>query len=116
MSLLRKGTEVVTIYPEETFTDVDGNSRTRAGTVGVVVRAVVQPITSVNNSEDNKIGDLTETKYRLRLAGGWPTGDGVLGAQSQVEWQGKRYAILGEPMFYTGSPKTSHVDYVMVRN
>lgn len=116
MSLLRKGSEVVTIYPEETFTDVDGNTRTRAGTVGVVVKAVVQPITSVNNTEDNEVGSFTETKYRLRLAGGWPTGEGVLGAQSQVEWNGKRYAILGEPMFYTSSPRTAHVDYVMVRS
>ena len=36
MSLLHRGTETVTVFPEETFTDADGNTRTRPSFVGVV--------------------------------------------------------------------------------
>jgi hypothetical protein len=114
MSLLSRGTEVVTVYPEEVATDADGNTRTRPSATGVVCRAVVQPITSavaVGNQESQEIGFLTESKYRLRLVG-FPT---LLGAQSQVEWQGKRYAIEGEPRQYNGSRRTAHVDYIIER-
>ena len=108
MSLLDRGNEDVTVFPEEAVTDADGNTRTRPSATGVVSRAVVQPMTS---TEDASVGFETESKYRLRLVG-YP---GVLGAQAQVEWQGKRYAIDGEPRQYNGSRRTAHVDYVIVR-
>jgi hypothetical protein len=95
VSLLHRGTETVTVFPEETFTDADGNTRTRPSFVGVVVRAVVQPMTS---TEHQTVGFETESKYRLRLVG-YP---GALGAQSQVDWQRKRYAIDGDPRIYNG--------------
>jgi hypothetical protein len=81
---------------------------TRSSAVGVVARAVIQPVTS---TEDASVGFECASKYRLRLIG-FPT---LLGAQSQVEWQGCRYAIDGEPRQYNGSRRTAHVDYVMVR-
>ena len=59
--------------------------------------------------KDSAVGFETESKYRLRLVG-YPT---VLGAQSQVEWNGKRYSIDGEPKIYNGSRRTAHVDYVI---
>ena len=62
MSLLSRGTEVVTVYPEE-LTVEDGNTRTVRAT-GVVCRAVVQPITSavaVGSQESQGIGFLTES-------------------------------------------------------
>jgi len=108
VSLLHRGTETVTVFPEETFTDADGNTRTRPSFVGVVVRAVVQPMTS---TEHQTVGFETESKYWLRLVGY----SGVLGAQSQVDWQGKRYAIDGDPGIYNGSRHTAHVEYVIVR-
>jgi len=80
VSLLHRGTETVTVFPEETFTDADGNTRTRPSFVGVVVRAVVQPMTS---TEHQTVGFETESKYRVRLVGY----SGVLGAQSQVDWK-----------------------------
>ncbi len=49
MCLFHKGTETVTVFPEETFTDADGDTRTRPSSVGVVVRAVVQPMTSTEH-------------------------------------------------------------------
>src|SRR6476659_3999429 len=64
VSLLHRGTETVTVFPEETFTDADGNTRTRPSSVGVAVRAVVQPMTS---TEHQTVGFETESKYRLRL-------------------------------------------------
>ncbi|BBX06935.1 hypothetical protein [Mycolicibacterium aichiense] len=112
MSLLRRGTEIVTVYPEETVTDSDGNKFTRAGSVGVVVKASLQPISSTENADG---GFHADTRYRLRLAGGWPTGGGILGAQAQVEWRGKRYSIEGDAMIYTGSRQTAHVDYLISR-
>jgi hypothetical protein len=90
MSLLHRSTEVVTVFPEEAVTDADGNTMTQPSAVGVVSRAVVQPMTS---TEDATVGFETTSKCRLRLVG-YPD---MLGAQSQVEWQGKRYAIDGEP-------------------
>lgn len=79
MSLLNRGTEVVTVFPEEAVTDADGNTKTRPSATGIVARAVVQPMTS---TEDALVGFQTEAKYRLRLVG-YPS---LLGAQSQVEW------------------------------
>jgi hypothetical protein len=64
VSLLHRGTETVTVFPEETFTDADGNTRNHPSSVGVVVRAVVQPMTS---TEHQTVGFETESKYRLRL-------------------------------------------------
>lgn len=113
MSLLRRGNETVTVYPEETVTDSDGNKFTRAGSVGVVVRASVQPISSTENTDDGAFN--TTSRYRLRLAGRWPTGGGIFGAQAQVEWRGKRYSIDGDAMIYNGSHRTAHAVYTMVR-
>ena len=112
MSLLRRGTETVTVFPEETVTDSDGNTVTRAGSVGVVVRASVQPISSTENADG---GFNSKTRYRLRLAGGWPTGGGILGAQARVEWRDKTYSIEGDALLHTGSPRTAHAVYTMVR-
>lgn len=111
MSLLSRGNEVVTVYTETVVTDSDGNRVTRPGTVGVVCRAVVQPISTSENADAG--GFATATKYRLRLVGwqGEP-----LGAQSTVEWNGKKYSIDGDPMVYNGSRRTAHIDYRMVRN
>ena len=85
MSLLNRGTEVVTVFPEEVTTDADGNTRTRPSTVGVVARAVVQPMTS---TEDASVGFETTSKYRLRLVG-YPE---VLGGTSSGGVE--RYAVL----------------------
>lgn len=112
MSLLNRGTEVVTVFPEETVTDEDGNTITRASATGVVVKAVVQPLPRTYSSESQDTGFLTETRYRLRLVN-WA--GPVLGAQSQVEWRGNRYALEGEARIYNSSRRTAHVDYTILR-
>ncbi|MFI2841694.1 hypothetical protein [Mycolicibacterium sp. PDY-3] len=113
MTLLRNGSETVTVFPEETVTDADGNTVTRAGSVGVVVRASVQPLRTIETAD---AGFHTTARYRLRLAGGFPTGGGILGAQSQIEWRSKRYSIEGDAELHTSSPRTSHAVYTMVRS
>ena len=110
MSLVRRGREVVTVFPEESYTDSDGNAVVRASSVGVVVRASVQPLAASESQQDG--GVLTSNSYRLRLAG-YPS---ALGAQSQVEWLGKRYSISGEPKRFNGSAATQRFEYVMVRS
>jgi hypothetical protein len=52
------------------------------------------------------------SKYRMRLIG-W-TGD-ALGAQAQVDWDGKRWSLDGDGSRYNGSPRTARVEYVIVR-
>uniref|UniRef100_A0AB39U295 Head-to-tail stopper n=10 Tax=unclassified Caudoviricetes TaxID=2788787 RepID=A0AB39U295_9CAUD len=117
MSLLRRGTETVTVYPEVTVTDSDGNKFTRPGSVGIVVKASVQPLGLLGAPAENTDGGFnTQSRYRLRLAGGWPTGGGILGAQARVEWRGKRYSIEGDAQLHTGSPRTAHAVYTMVRS
>lgn len=111
MSLLNRGTETVKVFSEEMQVDDDGNKITRAAKVGTLVRAVVQPISTFNPAESADGGFHTESRYRLRLIN-YP---GILGAQSQVEWLGKRYAIHGDAQIYNGSARTRHVDYQMVR-
>lgn len=105
MSLLNRSTDWVTVFAEVAKTDSDGNTITKPGTVGVLSRAVVQPLSSRERDED------TASRYRLRLIG-YPD---LLGAQSAVEWDGKRYAIDGDAKVYNGSRRTAHVEYVMVR-
>lgn len=105
VSLLRRSTDLVTVYPEVAVADADGNTITKPGAVGVVSRAVVQPLSSTEDSEG------TMTRYRLRLVGY----AGLLGAQSQVEWNGKRYSITGDPLVYNGSRRTARAEYVMTR-
>lgn len=114
MSLLNRGTETVKVFQEVQTpeTDADGNKVTRAAKVGTLVRAVVQPFGRQSDSSENQEGGFhTESRYRLRLIN-YPD---ILGAQSQIEWNGKRYSVLGDGMIYNGSARTRHVDYVMSR-
>ena len=57
------------------------------------------------------MGFETESKYRLRLVN-YPA---LLGAQSQIEWQGRRYSMFGDARIFNGSRRTAHVDYVLIR-
>ena len=65
-SLLHRGTEIVTVFPDEMIIDGEGNKKMRPSATGIVCRAVVQPITT---TEDAKVGYQTMSKYRLRLVG-----------------------------------------------
>lgn len=107
MSLLNRGSETVTVFSEVVRTDSDGNTIAGPGSVGVVCRAAVQPLSSTEDDDGN-----ATSKYRLRLVG-WQ--GGLLGSRSAVEWQGRRYAIDGEARIHNGSRRTAHVEYRMTR-
>ena len=57
------------------------------------------------------INALEEYQYRLHLVG-YPD---ELGAQSQIEWRGNRYAIDGDPIRHNGSRRTRHTVDVTTR-
>jgi hypothetical protein len=75
MRLLNRGTEVVTVYPEVTVTDRDGNTLTKPGSMGIPTRASVQPISSTE--PDAPGGSHTVSKYRL-----WPVVGPLVAASS----------------------------------
>ncbi|WP_458682286.1 hypothetical protein [Prescottella equi] len=116
MSLLDRGTEEVTVYPEEAVTDMDGNIRTRPSKVGYKVRVRIQVQgqagTSARRAEQDNEGYESEKVYRIRFPRSHTQ---ILGAQSQIEWNGIRHALFGDANYYTGSPRTRHVTYSMKR-
>lgn len=116
MSLLDGGNEPVTIFPEEVVTDLDGNTQTRASTVGVAAVARIQPIgasgTSARRAEQDNEGFETEKYYSMRLPRRYEC---HIGAQAQVQWRDKRFAVHGDVTIYNSSPRTAHVTYMIRR-
>ena len=119
MSLLEGGAlyEPCTVYLETTKVDEDGNTLVCAATDGVSAVARFQPQsssgTSASFAELSDGGFGGETFYLVRFPRSFTDAHGVLGAASQVEWQGKRWSIYGEASLYNSSPKTKHVTYVI---
>lgn len=116
MSLLDKANEDVIVYPEETFTDSDGNPMTRASTTGIPAKATIQIAaasgTSARRAEQDNEGFETEISYRVRFPRSFTL---TLGAQSKIEWQGIKYSIIGDRHQFRGSSLTAHNDYQMRR-
>lgn len=110
MSLLNRGTDEVIVFQEEIAEEKWGNKRSRPREVGEPARAVIQPVGSPTETQET--GYETSSRYRMRLVN-YPQ---ELGAQAQIEWNGERWAIDGEPIRFNGSRRTRHVDYVIVRS
>jgi hypothetical protein len=114
VSLLDRGREVITVYPEVTWTDEDGNVINKPSPVGVVTRATIQPITTDTDDAD-ATGNVTgPTRYRLRLPRSFS--GGLLGRHSAVDWNGDRWSVIGDPQIHNGSRHTAHVDYQIGRS
>lgn len=117
MSLLDRATTTVTVFPQEAVYDEDGNVRTRPSKNGIVCGAVIQPANSSiqppGAGEHQSIGYESSELLRMRLVG-WTHGE--LGDCSQIEWQGRRYAIQGEVKRYFTSRMTNHSDYTLLRS
>lgn len=117
MSLLDKGQEDILIFMEEVVLDEDGNTRTRPSAVGTPTKARLQALgqsgTSSRRQEQDNEGYESERVYTLRLPRSWPHGE--VGAQSQVEWRGERWALFGPTVRYTNSPMTRHDTYTIKR-
>lgn len=121
MSLLDRGPvyQPCEVYMEVSERDTDGNLRTRPSTVPTpaVARFQIQGQsgTSSRRQEQDNEGYETEKVYRVRFPRSFTQKYGVLGAQSQIEWAGKRWAVFGDEAVYANSPRTAHVTYTIKR-
>jgi hypothetical protein len=116
MSLLDKSTEDVIIFPEEVVIDIDGNVRTQPSKTGIPARARMQVMgqsgTSSRRQEQDNEGFEGEKVYAMRLPRSFTC---VLGAQSEVQWRGARWAVFGDVNIYNNSPRTAHYWYTIKR-
>jgi hypothetical protein len=116
MSLLDTAQVWVTVYPEEKVIDIDGNIRTQPSKTGICAKARLQVLgqsgTSSRRQEQDNEGFESEKVYTLRFPRSFPI---ILGAQSQIEWDGNRWAIFGDVNYYLNSPRTRHVVYTIKR-
>ena len=121
MSLLDTGAryEPITVYPEEMKVDQDGNKFTGPSTTPIqaIARLQIQGQsgTSARRAEQDNEGFSTEKVYRMRFPRSFTKQHGILGAQSQIEWQGQRWALFGDANVYNGSPALARVDYTIKR-
>lgn len=105
------------MFPEMEYTDEDGNILTGPSSIGITTRATIQLAaqsgTSARRADLAQEGFETEKMFRMRLPRSFTQ---ILGAQSQVEWKGKRYVVFGDHDYYNGSNRTAHVEYLLRRN
>ncbi|MGB5794543.1 MAG: hypothetical protein WBH51_01980 [Mycolicibacter algericus] len=120
MSLLDSANEDVVVYPEEVTIDADGNTKTRPSKTGIPARARLQVQgqsgTSARRAEQHDTGFESEKVYTVRFPRSFTAEHGILGAQSQIEWNGQRWAVFGDANRYNGSRRTQHVEYVIRRS
>lgn len=119
MSLLDRARDDAIVFPEEAFTDDDGNPRRRPSAIGIPAKVRVevrgQSGTSARRAEQDNEGESTEKVYNIRFTRSFTEQHGVLGAQAQIEWKGARWVIFGDVNYYNGSPRTAHVSYTIRR-
>ena len=104
MSLLDDGPDLITIYPSQWAADADGNHAWRPNSVGVAVRARVQPVRS---TEQAATGQHVVTQVRV-IARHIPAGP-----WDHVDYDGRTWDILGEPEQRGDSPTTTHTTLVL---
>ncbi|QBJ04822.1 head-to-tail stopper [Mycobacterium phage Elephantoon] len=121
MSLLDTGAryQPVIVYPEVMVIDEDGNEFTRPSKTGIQAIARMQVAnqsgTSARRAEQDNEGFTTEKVYRMRFPRSFTKEHGILGAQSQIEWKGQRWALFGDATEYDSSPALARVDYTIKR-
>lgn len=122
MSLLDTGAryQPVLVFLEEMVIDADGNKFTKpsATPISAIARLQVanQSGTSARRAEQDNEGFQTEKVYRMRFPRSFTKQYGVLGAQSQIEWRGERWAVFGDATEYDSSPALQRVDYTIKRS
>lgn len=121
MSLLDTGAryEPVTVYPEVMVVDEDGNKFTKPSDTPIeaIARFQVQNQsgTSARRAEQDNEGFESEKHYRMRFPRSFTVEHGILGAQSQIVWNGQRWALFGDATVYNSSPALARVDYTIKR-
>lgn len=102
MSLLSRGAETVTLWPEVEAADVDGTPVRVPGAVPVEVVGHVQPVASVEGEPQS-----VATTYRLICA------DLPGGAWAHAQWRGRTWSVEGEPSRRGDSAATRHVTVLL---
>jgi hypothetical protein len=119
VSLLDRASITITVYPEVTTLDEDGNTLLKPGPP-YEAQAVIQPQrqsgTSARRAEQDDEGYFTEEVYRLRFTREHDRTHPVLGQGSEIEWDGSRWSLVGMATRYLGSNRTAHIDYQIRRN
>jgi hypothetical protein len=119
MSLLDQATDDVIVFMEEVVTDEDGNIRTRPSKIGTPARIRAQPLgqsgTASRKQEEDVEGYESERVYQIRFPRAWIEKHGEVGSQSQIEWNGQRWALFGTTVRYNSSRKTAHFIYTIKR-
>ncbi|ASZ75452.1 head closure Hc1 [Mycobacterium phage Kimona] len=126
MSLLDRCNQDVVVYPHVVSRDADGNLRARPSETGIPTKARIQVLgqsgTSSRRQEQDNEGFESERVYTIHFTPKFDREHGVLGMQSQIEWgtnpetgEPIRWALFGEPAFYTGSRRTRHTRYTIKR-
>ena len=100
MSLLDRGPDVVTVYPEIENEDEYGNELQVPGGAGIEVHGRWQPGTA---EESASLGQQTFTVYRF-LCREFPAGP-----FARVHFDGSTWDVVGEPKRHRGSALTQHV-------
>jgi hypothetical protein len=114
MSLLDGGAyyEPCQVFPEESYTDADGNTMLRASEtpIDAVARFQVdeQSGTSARRAESRDGGYLGEQFYRVRFPRSFSH---ELGSQSQILWRGETWSVFGKEIRFTASRRTRHTVY-----
>lgn len=105
----------ITIYPQISWTDDDGNTATGPSPTGIPGKARFFGIsflgTGSKAQESQQVGFQTVKVLQMRM----PRGAPILGAQAQIEWNGDLYNISGDPTNSCLSEKTAHVEYFLER-
>jgi hypothetical protein len=105
VSLLDVAPETVTVYPEESYVDSAGDTRTRAASAGVQVRAWMQPMSA------SRLFPSLDPTQQQRVYATWRliARDAPLGVWSRVEWQGRTFLVRSGPEERRYSGATGHV-------
>lgn len=100
MSLLSHSTDTLRVYVEVDGTDSDGNVTREPDAEPTTVVGRVQPVRA---DEEVAAGQVTRTIYRF-IGRVWPSGP-----FARIEWDGRDWDIVGEPLWSRGSEATRHV-------
>ncbi|WP_078344836.1 hypothetical protein [Mycobacteroides chelonae] len=110
----------VVVHPQVDVVNRHQNTTTKASDTGIETPARIQVAsssgTSARRAEQDNEGFESEVFYRIRFPRSFDNEHGILGMQSQIYWEGKKYGIFGIPQRYMGSPRTAHIEYLMQRS
>jgi len=102
--LIDEPPHTITVYPEVDSTDSDGNPVRVPATTGVPVRVWMQPASA---AESAAAGQAVTTTYKA-FGRSFPAGP-----FARVEWDGRSWDVVGDPMRWDGIPDVAHVEVML---